>query len=68
MAPIAVILGSISGTLSALVGWLLFGLGLWSAFQIYVLVALIVAAGLIGASLLRPKTRKSDDTATLQGI
>jgi len=55
MAPIAMILGSVTGTVSAVFGWLLFGLSLWGAVLVYFLVALIVAAALIAYALLQPK-------------
>lgn len=57
MAPVALILGGISGTFSALFGWLLFGIGFWTAVQVYFLVALLVAAGLIALALLRPRAQ-----------
>jgi len=56
MAPVAMILGGISGTISALFGWLLFGVGFWGAVQLYFCVALGVAGLLIVMSLLRGRS------------
>lgn len=61
MAPIALIFGGFCGTFSALVGWVVFGLSLWGAVQLYFVTGLAVAAALIVLTLLRP--RKTDRTA-----
>lgn len=53
MAPVAIILGSFGGTVSALVGWVLFGLGLAAAVQLYFIVALGVASALMVTALIR---------------
>ncbi len=66
MASIAMILGSVFGTISALFGWLLFGLSLWGAVQVYFLVALIVAAALIAYALLQPKPTPKTEPKGLQ--
>lgn len=55
MAPIAFILGGLFGMLSAIFGWLLFGLGLWGAVQVYFAVGLAVAALVIVVALVRPR-------------
>ena len=62
MAPVAMILGGISGTVSALCGWLLFGFSLWAAVQVYFIVGLFV----MGMS--RPTPRQQGKTANLQHI
>ena len=54
MAPVAMIFGGISGTISALFSWLLFGLTFWGAMQVYFIVGFCVAVGLIAMALLRP--------------
>ncbi len=53
MAPVAMILGGISGTISALFGWIVFGLSFWNAVQVYFGVALVVALVLIVMAMLR---------------
>lgn len=71
MAPIALILGSIGGTISAILGWVVFGLGIWGAVQVYFMAALLIAAGLIGIALLRPAGNRESSargTATVQRI
>lgn len=55
MAPIAFIFGGFCGTVSALLGWMLFGLSLWGAVQLYVVTGLAVAAALIVLMILRPR-------------
>ncbi|WP_371225905.1 hypothetical protein [Roseovarius sp. 2305UL8-3] len=66
MAPVAAILGSVFGTIAAVVGWLLFGLGLLGVVQVYFLVSLLVAAALIGYALLQPKPAPKPDPEGLQ--
>jgi len=68
MAPVAMILGGISGTLSAVFGWLIFGLSFGAAVALYFCVALIVAALLIGVALWRKKPAKSADTSAWQSV
>ena len=68
MAPVAMILGGISGTVSALCGWLLFGFSLWAAVQVYFIVGLFVALGLIVMGMSRPTPRQQGKTANLQHI
>lgn len=58
MALVAMILGSIIGTVSALFGWLMFGLSLWVAIQIYFLVSLFVATMLIVLAMSHPLSRQ----------
>ena len=55
MAPIALVLGGFFGTFSALIGWVVFGLSLWGAVQLYFVTGLAVAAALIVLTLLRPR-------------
>lgn len=65
MAPVALILGGIGGTISALFGWLLFGLSFWGAVQVYFCVALLVAAALIITAMLRsPKETLAADQSS----
>lgn len=59
MAPVAMIFGGICGTLAAMLGWLVLGMGFWAAVQAYFIVGLVVAASLIVLSLLGPHS--SDD-------
>lgn len=66
MAPVAFILGGISGFFSVLVGWVVFGIGLWGAVQLYFAVYLIVAFGLIAFSLMRLRQRDGQKQTTLQ--
>jgi hypothetical protein len=66
MAPVAIILGGIGGTFSALFGWLFFGLSLWAAVQVYFLVALMVSGGLIALALTR--SRAQADVAKVNRI
>jgi len=56
MAPVAFILGAISGSLSALFGMLLFGLSLWGATLVYFFVGVFVAALLIIAAILAKRS------------
>jgi len=56
MAPIAFILGGISGTLSALFGMLLFGLSLWGATLVYFFVGAPVVALLIVAAIVAKRS------------
>ncbi|MDF1670314.1 MAG: hypothetical protein P1U83_11915 [Roseovarius sp.] len=56
MAPVAFILGAISGTLSALFGMVLFGLSLWGATQVYFCVGAFVAALLIVVAILTKRS------------
>ena len=66
MAPVAFILGGIGGVFSVLVGWIVFGIGLWSAVQLYFAVYLTIALGLIAFSLLRLRLRGGQKQTTLQ--
>ena len=66
MAPVAMILGGMSGTFSALLGWVLFGLGFWAAAQVYFLVGLGVAGILIAMALLRPRGTRTGESGGLQ--
>jgi hypothetical protein len=66
MAPVAMILGGIIGTVSALFGWLLFGLSLWVAIQIYFLVSLFVATMLIVLAMSHPLHRQHGHLANWQ--
>ncbi len=55
MAPMAFILGGICGTFSAVFSWLLFGVSLWGAAQVYFAVGLTVAAVLIVVAMVSPR-------------
>jgi len=66
MAPVAMILGGISGTFSAMMAWLLLGLSFWAAVQVYFLVGLGVAALLIVVAWMRPRAHKAAEPQALQ--
>lgn len=59
MAPLAFILGGFCGTVSAVFGWLLFGLSFGAALQIYFVVGLTVAALMILSALKGTRAKKA---------
>ena len=67
MAPLAFILGGISGTFSALLSWALFGFGLWGMLQVYFIVGLGVAVVLITTALLRSNGADKGRTTAKSG-
>ena len=68
MAPVAMIFGGMIGIVSALSGWMLFGLSLLAAVQVHFMVSTFVAMCLIVLAMPLPTPRQLSVSANRQNL